>query len=425
VRSFLRTHVAVWLLIPALVGVAAYYASFVDPQNYRGYWPAVASNSAIFLLFSCILASSSSAIEMSRLQRSGILDLPSTRTRLLVTLDRLWPSLVLAFLVQLLAFAMLSLGTWGVPGFTPIILWSSFVSVIAMHVALGAVLGRYLPMAAAVPLSLVASYSWLGFTWSVPFFPLRYLSGLEVVTCCRLDMQLDPLGPFVTVVFSLSLACILLALSVLRWRGRNAGGITTRVAFLALTTVAATSLCLFIARDLGAAPVMPRSQNEASCTETNPSVCLFPEQHGKRDPSQLIIKASDNLTRAGIEVPSTVRFSINASTSSTLNMAARPYMKPEEVLHSFTSAFLSPQLASYCGDADEHQSRLLVASVIQGWLLDRASVDIIEDPVSDPPTRVGIEQVEQLSPDGQALWVSTNLPRLTDCSISVLELPPS
>lgn len=417
-----RSRVAFWLLPPALVILGLYYVSFVDETNYHGYWTSVASNSGIFLLFSCTVASVSAAVEMTRLKRSGCFELPSARGRWIIVLDRLWPSYLVATIVQLAGFTLLGISSWGSPGGTPPILWVSFACVSALHVALGGVIGRFLPLAAAAPLALLASYAWLGFTWSVSYFPLRYLSGLEVVACCRLDIQLDPVGPLATSIFSASLVVTLLYVAVARWRRTGAFSVTSRAVALTLLAGLGTTAALFVAKDLGPGPVQARSQQDSSCTATRPAVCLFPEQVGQRDPTDLIVHAAANLARAGIDLPSTVRFAVDPSTPDTVRMAARAYMTPKEVLYSFTSA-LTPQ-AVYCDNADEYRSRQITGETIRSWLLVKASNGIAEQVVpANPAVNKLLQQLQFSSPDVQSEWVTANLPRIADCAATPTEVP--
>ncbi|WNY34082.1 hypothetical protein Q9Q99_00210 [Curtobacterium flaccumfaciens] len=78
----------------------------------------------------------------------------------------------------------MSRDTWGAPGGPSPLVGLAFAGILFFHSCIGFALGRWLPPVVSIPLSLLVSYSWIGFTWSVDYFPLRYLAGLVMADCC-------------------------------------------------------------------------------------------------------------------------------------------------------------------------------------------------------------------------------------------------
>lgn len=421
----LRSRPALWLLLPALICVVAYARAFVDISGVRGYWLAVGSGSAIFLLFSCALAGVSAAIEGSRERRARQSEIPAARSGTAIVIGRLWPSILLGFLVQLAGFLIMSGGTWGAPGYVPVLVWAMLAAVIFFHAALGYCLGRLLPIAAAIPLALVVSYSWLGFTWSISYFPLRYLSGLVLVDCCSLDTTLDARGPIATIVFSLLAGLLLIVVARVKLRLQRPASILILGASI-MGIAASTAVGLVIASGLGAQPVEPRPQAAARCHGSAPRICTYPEQVGSTDPSSTLRKAVSNLERLGVAVPATIRFTSKDSTAGTLNMAARPFMTPQQTLYSFTSAFMPPTVAVYCGNESDYNTRVRTSAVIQTWLLNQASEGLA--PVDDTPSldQDGLDaytSLERLTPAQQLRWYESNMPALERCDSQPTPVP--
>ncbi len=250
-----RSRVALWLLLPAIACVYAFCGLYFDLSSVRGYWPAVVAGSAIFLFFPCAVASVSAAQEGARARRGRLSTVPHARREIQLVVAALWPSLACAAAVQLAAVLILSRGTWGTAAtdpFTLVLLAGAFVAILVLHTAMGYLLGRHLPLAASIPVALLLSYSWLGFTWSVNWFPLRYLSGLVLADCCSVDTALDARAPLAAIVFSLGMGLLLIAAAVIR-STESTARLAIRGSTVAAAATAVTVAGILIAGDLGSA----------------------------------------------------------------------------------------------------------------------------------------------------------------------------
>ncbi|MBF4636265.1 hypothetical protein ITJ38_17780 [Agreia pratensis] len=337
--------------------------------------------------------------------------------------------MLLAGIVQGVAFLVLAQNTWRAPGAVPALVPVAFAAIVFFHAAIGYGLGRVLPLPAGIPAALLLSYSWLGFTWSVNYFPVRYLAGLALSGCCRVDAQLDERALLAAVVFNLGagVAVLLLTAMTVPQLSRPMT-LVTPVAGTALL-VASAVMGLTVAQPLGPYPTAPRDTAELRCTDGDPTVCLYPEQTYQSDPTETLRQATANLEKIGVAVPGKIVASSAASTPDTLNIALRPDMTSSAVVYSFSTAFLQPQLFTNCPGAGSTgiKTRSLAAATIIDWLLARSSDGILDTP---PPSRyvdgaAPAKQLLTLSDTEQVDWYNHNLAALTDCSLSPTSPPSS
>ncbi|SKA85616.1 hypothetical protein SAMN06295879_0792 [Agreia bicolorata] len=424
-----RSRSAFLLFIPAVAFVALYGLSYVDLTPITGYWTAVGAGSAVFLFISCALAAVSGAIEGSRARRGNLRQIGVSRPYVQVLFVQLWPSVLLAGVVQGIAFLMLAQGTWGAPGTVPVLVPIAFGAIIFFHTAIGYALGRILPLAAGIPVALVLSYSWLGFTWSVNFFPLRYLAGLALSGCCRVDSQLDERALAAAIVFNLGAGMAVLVTTAMTVPRVARPRTLMRPVVGTALLVASAIIGVAVAQPLGPYPTTPRDAAELRCQDGDPTVCLYPEQSYRSDPTATLRQASANLESIGVKVPDRIVASAAASTTDTLNVALRPDMTPSAIIYSFSTAFLQPQLFTNCPGAgsDGIKTRSLTAATIIDWLLARSSEGILDTP---PPSRyvdgaAPAKQLLTLTDSEQVEWYKHNLAALTDCSLSPTSPPKS
>ncbi|MCS6528700.1 hypothetical protein [Curtobacterium flaccumfaciens] len=357
-----RSRAAVWLLAPGLLGVVAYSVQFAAETTVAGYWPAAMAGSAIYLVFSCGVAATAGAWEGKRFRAAAPVIESSSRSSAAVVTDHLWTPLAAGLLLQLVAVALMSRDTWGAPGGPSPLVGLAFAGILFFHSCIGFALGRWVPPVASIPLSLLVSYSWLGFTWSVDYFPLRYLAGLVMADCCSVETALDVRAPVIATAFSVLAGCSLLVITVAR---RSSGNSVHRFgvpigasSFAVITLVALTAGSV-----LGAAPIVDRPQAQAICSGAAPTICLFPEQRDSDDSQSVIRKAVENIGRSGITVPSTIRASNAPSTPDVLNMIVQVRMTDADLLHSITTSLLGDAEVAYCGTEEDDAERLNAAAV--------------------------------------------------------------
>ncbi len=425
-----RSRVALWLLLPAIACGYAFCGLYFDLSSVRGYWPAVVAGSAIFLFFPCAVASVSAAQEGARARRGRLSTVPHARREIQLVVAALWPSLACAAAVQLAAVLILSRGTWGTAAtdpFTLVLLAGAFVAILVLHTAMGYLLGRHLPLAASIPVALLLSYSWLGFTWSVNWFPLRYLSGLVLADCCSVDTALDARAPLAAIVFSLGMGLLLIAAAVIR-STESTARLAIRWSSVAAAATAVTVAGILIAGDLGYSPAVARPGSAAACSGTAPSVCLYPEVRGSGTAEGTLRRAVQNLESAGLPVPATVRMGDDARTDDTLSMVVTVGMTDAQVIHSLAVSFLPLSGAPACGTATDLQQRQATYSTVGAWIVRVAAQGIV-DPASVQPVSAGQpgdhDALARLDPQRQLTWVEAALPSLEDCSVAPVPVPTS
>ncbi|WIB44000.1 hypothetical protein [Curtobacterium sp. MCLR17_058] len=423
-----RSRAAVWLLIPGLLGVVAYSVQFADETTVAGYWPAAMAGSAIYLVFSCGVAATAGAWEGKRFRLAAPVIESSSRSSAAVVTDHLWTPLAAGLLLQLVAVALMSRDTWGAPGGPSPLVGLAFAGILFFNSCIGFALGRWLPPVASIPLSLLVSYSWLGFTWSVDYFPLRYLAGLVMADCCSVETALDTRAPVIATAFSLLAGCSLLVIAVAR---RSSGNSVHRfgVPIGASSFVVITLVALTAGSGLGAAPIIDRPQAQAICSGAAPTICLFPEQRDSGKSESVIRKAAENLGRSGITVPSTIRASNAPSTADVLNMIVQVRMTDADVLHSITTSLLGDAEVAHCGTEEDDAERLNDAAVANRWLIDVAAEGIVNADHVEPALELDdpdvLRALRRAPAPAQAAWVTATIERLTDCSVGHVAVPSS
>jgi hypothetical protein len=423
-----RSRAAVWLLIPGLLGIVAYSAQFADETTVAGYWPAAMAGSAIYLVFSCGVAATAGAWEGKRLRAAAPVIESSSRSSAAVVTEHLWTPLAAGLLLQLVAVVLMSRDTWGAPGGPSPLVGLAFAGILLFHSCIGFTLGRWLPPVASIPLSLLVSYSWLGFTWSVDSFPLRYLAGLVMADCCSVETALDIRAPVIATAFSVLAGCSLLVIAVARRssgdRARRFGLQIGASSFVMITLIALTA-----GSGLGAAPIVDRPQAQAICSGEVPTICLFPEQRAPGDSESIIRKASENLSRAGVTVQPVIRASNAPSAPDVLKLVVQVRMTDANLLHSITTSMLGDAEVAYCGTEQDDTERLNDAAVANRWLIDVAAEGIMNAQQVEPALEMDdpgvLRALRQAPIPAQAAWVSATIDRLTDCSVGHIAVPAS
>jgi hypothetical protein len=416
----------VFLTAVAMVLIFLYWSTFVRSDNFEGYWVSTVTNATIFLIFSCSVSSVSAAIAAARARRGGLWGMPSARGRARIAVRMLWPALLGGVVAQFFGLALLVPATLGAPGRFPVEVCVSWLSILLLHTSIGFLLGRFLPMVASIPLAIFVTYAWLGFTWAVDYFPIRYLSGLILVACCSVETRLDERAVQTVVVFSVLAAAAIFVSAVAP--PLNLGRSLTTLSWtgtIVCITIAAI-LGLNLAHGLGAQPLQPRPQSEQQCSGSAPVICLFPEQYAQRDPRLVLTKAYANLRDQGVAVPNTISGGTGvASDAQALRMVISTKSTPELLVRSLAASLLPDDLAPYCGDGSDYGKRVDVAAVATWWLASVAGTGQRAD-FSIPTTNYGQEAAEmigkfqKLTPEEQRSWYFLAVPALSDCAAKPL-----
>lgn len=421
-----RSRAAVWLFVPGLLGVVAYSVQFSSETSVAGYWPAAIAGSAIYLVFSCGVAATAGAWEGRRYRSNASAIQSSSRSSAAVLADHLWTPLAAGVLLQAVAVVLMSRDTWGAPGAPSPLVGLAFTSILFFHTCVGFAIGRWLPPVASLPLSLLASYSWLGFSWAVDYFPLRYLAGLVMADCCSVETSLDLRAPIIATVFSALAGVGLLLIAAAR---RTSGdrlhrfGVQIGAASFAVVTV----IALVSGSGLGAAPITERPQSQSVCSGEQPTICLFPEQRADGDSEAVIRKAAENLSRSGLTIQPTIRASNAASSPDDLNMIVQVRMTDADLVHSLTTSVLGDSEVAYCESEPDDTERLNDAAVANRWLIDVAADGIVDadrvEPALEMDDHSSLRELRNAPASAQAAWVTATIHRLTDCSIGHIAVP--
>lgn len=420
----LRWRAATWLVLPG-VGLAALF-SLVQPfTDVEGYWVGVVSSSTIYCVFSCGIGALASAIDASRIRKSRVLDGANQRSSLSIILSMIWPTLLMSFLIQLTGFLIVAVGSWGSPGRFPWEVILAWVAMIAFHMLLGIAAGLAFPVVFSAPIALLASYVWIGFTWSVPYIPIRYLSGLAISGCCPVYADLAPNAVPSVVVFCGAgiVAAVLVLLSLGRIQRR---AMVIRVSIVIVLLGVGATLSLGLAADLGPYPSPPRSANELECkVNRNVNICFYPEQLWNVSPSPLALvdDAVSRLSTAGLPVPRMVTSSLLDDSEGTVAMLYRRDFAMESTLHSFSYGYATSDLVQCEADDQTLAARDLAVQVTTGVAYFVASGGSSDPFVTDPMVVSSINQLLQMSPKEQASWISAAISAGADCSSVIPEIP--
>jgi len=411
--------------MPLLLIVAAFTPLYGPPPQW---WTWSVGRSVLLLLVSAAVGATGAALEASRLRVRRTESVLSVRAPASVVTMALWPSLVCALLTQVFAVGVIAATGGGLEGAIP---WGMVGAVAAMlffHTCLGFGLGSILRPVFGIPLALVASYSWLGFTGTVDWFELRHLSGLVLETCCDYEEQPMAASLVSATLFSLfgGIGLLLVACVALRLAGRHDDLLVGTTG--ATLVVGAAVVGLAVATGLGSTSAEPRDSDDLTCFPGEVTVCLFPEQveaderSTDRDVASLPTRVSALIRRArtaGVDLPT--------RATTYLGREDDPHVVRVIYQEGMTDELLAASLASdvpqgFCAsdDGDEaHQretSRAVAIAQLRAIMLGRdATMDDIDDLYGQAAAT--LEAVVALPLGAQAAWVNEVIAALDDCAL--------
>lgn len=421
---------AMLLAVPAIIAIVLYDGMFVDPANFEGYWESTFANASIFLIVSAPLGSASAAVIAARARRAGLWMEPFSRSRAAVTFHLLLPSFLAALLLQLVGLLLVSFSSWGAPGRIPLDIVLAWAAILLFHVCVGYLLGRFLPLPLGIPLAIFVSYCWLGFTWTVTYFPIRYLAGLIISSCCSLDTTLDERAVAAVVVFSLlASAALLIAATPPPQAARSSSRLVAALTSIVLVVVA-TTLGLNIASGLAAQPIVERGRSGLVCTGSAPTICLYPEELQHRDPRPVLAAAYRNLRSAGVRMPAVITASNEPSDRKALRVVVTTRPTTSELVYTLAAGLIPDDNAPYCGSNSDYTKRLDVAAVSTWWLQKVASRGLVDGaslpvPMFTSDSARLIAAFSHLSDGRQRAWYLAASPALKHCSSHPITIPSS
>lgn len=429
-----------WLLAPCVVLAALYVQQYVSEDSIIANAQAAVAASALLLIFSASLVSVSAALEVGRDRASRGMMETAVRGKMAVVAARLWPSLVAGAIVQFVGILLLLGKAGSSPNSFPVLIAIGLLCALLFHAGIGIFLGTWMRPRFAVPLALAVSYLWLGFAWSFDFVPVRYLAGLALDGCCSPTETIDTAAVVALMVFSILgfISFVVLASGVsdrkLLPRGRANW---LRVAAGMLTLVLATSLGIFVARDVAVNPVVPRPISETECSTTVPEVCLFPTQLARGDTRQVYADTFAALENQGMPKVNKV---ISASTeqepvlskAGVANVVAAPGQSRRSALESAASTYAVALSYMQCPEDTSPD--------IYGWeeVLKVWSVQVAAQQVLSPSERADLpdastlesisipgetnfsgqwDKLNRLDDESQAQWAVAAYGQLSKCQL--------
>lgn len=417
----LISHPATFLLPPWLVLTTIYALLQGVNEDAHGYWVGTVSSATVFTMFACTYAALSAAVSGGRIRRAESVVRSAARGPLQIAAAALWPTVLGAIVIQIAGLLLVLGPTWAAPGRFPGEVLVSWAAMILLHTLVGYLLGRALPPMLSAPLALLLSYVWLGFTWSLPYIPLRYLSGLALSGCCAVYSSLPWQAPVATTLFSLGVALVLawLAAAV---RSRVPRLARIGISCAAIGALAATSL--IIARDLGPYPSPPRSANDTVCEDSHGySVCLFPEQRAQAvaDATETVGAALHKLSQAGISTPTRVTGALLGDGDATTLVYRRSF-PAHTIVESLASSFIPrPQDDSEVCERDmiDGAPAQAVGDVTTAVLVAIATGDQRATVPADEAASTIATAILHDDPAQRAAWIEEAIAALDDCDSSL------
>jgi len=404
-------------MLPALPLLFIVNGASGTTSPISGYWTWTVAHSILLILVPTAVSATGAALEASRLRSARATNSLNLRPAPLVLADALWPSLGAGLSLQIVAIALTAISAPGGESRIPLELLGAISAMIFLHTALGFAFGSLFRAVIGVPLALVASYSWLGFTGTFDWPPLRHLAGLVLETCCSIDEQPVSASVIAVTIFSVvtSFGLLLAAAALLK-----ASSVQIPVAGLVAVAVVvmATVVGLAIASPLTTTSAEQRAASESVCSGDRVKVCLFPEQLSEASLPSTVERMVLRLDLPSRNVTEVFAGS-GSSTPERIAFRYLPGMTTEQIARSLASGFNRDQILQCDEPARRSIARSEVGDMIRGWMyvtmleLPPSSLDV-DDPASQLPS---FEKLLDLTAQGQASWIASRLPSLSDCTV--------
>ncbi|CAI9389602.1 hypothetical protein [Microbacterium sp. T2.11-28] len=417
-----------WLLLPAapLLLITAQFSPILAPPPQ--WWTWSIGRSVLLILVPAAVGATGAALEASRLRVRRTESVLGVRSPVSIIAVALWPSLVCALVTMVIAVGVIVVaGGGGTEGAIPWGIVGAVAAILVFHTCLGFALGSIVRPVFGIPMALVASYSWLGFTGTVDWFELRHLSGLVIETCCEYEQQPIAASLLSATLFSVigGIGLLLFSCAVLRITGRH--GIVVGATGVTLVT-GALAVGLAVATGLGPSSAGPRDPDALVCSAGEVTVCLFPEQiaadaaRTDRSVASLPTRVSALISRAraaGVDLPT--RVSAYPGREEDRNVVRLIYlegMTDEQLAASLASDIPGDICPPHAGDEAAHRetSRAVAVAQLRAIMLGRdATLDDVDDLYGQAAET--LEAVVSLPLDAQAAWVDGVIAALEDCAL--------
>lgn len=372
-------------IFPSASILCLYYASqMIDPAYLTGHREGAAAVSALLLMISCPAASVVGAWEGGRFRAARPLLHSASRSAGQQIMPPMLIAALTGSLVQLFGSMVLLARAGEAPDAVPWEVLTVLMAVPWVHAAGGLLLGFWLPRVAAPALAMAASYVVIGFAWTLPLVPLRYMAGTGIGLCCTAAQHLDGRAVMAAALWSLGGTAALLLLALVRHLA-PATGLRPRLTVLgsvAVVLLAAVGAGLGAAHRVGPEPTQPYSAQASDCVPGSPTVCLNPVQRSREDVAPAIRGVFASLQAAGMPTVSMVTALGQGEAlraDGTADLAIDPRMDATEAVHSAASTYASATDAAQCSEDSWWRARMVFAA----WLDATAARSVLGEPESD------------------------------------------
>ncbi len=330
----------------------------------------------------------------------------------------LWPSYLAGFLTHTVAVAVTAVDAFGGDSELPWGIIGALTAVLCFHTGVGFALGALLRPVVGIALALVASYSWLGFTGVVDWFPLRHLAGLVLETCCFYDEQVDARSVIAVTIFSLLASAGLLISGTMALRlDRASRPLLLSVAGALI--VAAFVGGLVVARPLTSTAAEPRDAAALECAGQPVQVCLYPEQIITSDPRPLVAEMISTLRDEGIALPTKVVAGRSTSDPDVLPFRYVPGMNDVSIASSLASS-VQGELDLNCEDevAERTIARQDASDTARAWLMLQMGSTVDASAAESLPTDLPLlASLLRAEPAAQVQFVNAAIASMRDCAV--------
>jgi len=375
------------------------------------------AHSVLLILVPAAVAATGAAFEASRLRKRRDENAVNARSTAVVLFDALWPSYVAGLLIQLLAIVLVSTQAAGGASGIPWGLLIAIAAILAFHTSVGFLLGALLRPVIAIPLALAFSYSWLGFTGTVDWFPLRHLAGLVLETCCFYDEAVSSWSIIAATTFSVGVASACLAASAALLHSPGRPG-TARFILPVGLALASSVLGLAAASALTSTAAVPRSPDELVCDRNGIEVCLYPEQLGDAETVETMRAMMLRLEDLGVTAPDRVVAGRDGVNADVLEVRYLPGMTTPELAGSIASSFRGDQLLN-CSEepVEETIERQQSGDTARSWLTGTMAGQPITQAgaAEGAPEGAYLSALERLSIEKQVQWINAVLRSMDSC----------
>ncbi len=380
--------------------------NLVTAWSENAYWQSGGYAAVAPILFSSPLFAAWAAWQAWRLRRGSGLHSTATRTPGRVLLWWYGPLLFALVALTVTTALVVTIRSTGQAGATSIAALIVLLPVAILGaIGWGLALGRLLPVAVSVPVSVLSLYLTLSIPMTLLPFRLRHVVGVHL-NCCFIDREPAASAVVSAVIFWILLAasCVLgaVVLPNVRW---------APFACLIVAGVVGFNVLAAVTPDLDADGSQARPSALLRCGKTKPSVCLWPEHEQDRLITENAVSiVASTLGKAGVEVPAQATEAYPAIWS--INAQADPQSALWNVAVGLSSSSPPP-----CARTEEW-SMGQYSNVMSAWVAGLVGIDQTQIDSSFGPDAVSSAKRKEEEPlERQGQWFQANLAKLSQCSV--------